>query len=152
MKWFFARRIRGEYSHPPMLRVSTKRYHKLFDSSSSSSPQSSIPDGVPGMGDVRPSSNPSSSGERRGELSLNGSKEGRPLPIFAGMIDFRFGTSIVSWLLRKSDASYENLGDFGESGGYCAINIDLVLDDCNKCCRKDKDYHGFRYWRITRPR
>jgi len=79
-----------------MLRVSTKRYHKLFDSSSSSSPQSSIPDGVPGMGDVRPSSDPSASGERRGELSFNGSKEGRPLPIFAEMIEFRFETSVVS--------------------------------------------------------
>lgn len=79
-----------------MLRVSTKRYHKLFDSSSSSSPQSSIPDGVLGMGDVRPSSDPSCSGERRGELSLNGSKEGRPLPGFPGMIDFRFGNSVVS--------------------------------------------------------
>lgn len=79
-----------------MLRVSTKRYHKLFDSSSSSSPQSIIPEGVPGMGDVRPSSDPSSSGERRGELSLSGSKEGRPLPSFAEMIDFRFGTSVVS--------------------------------------------------------
>lgn len=112
----------GEYSHPPMLRVSTKRYHRLFDSSSSSTPQSSIPEGVSGSGERCPSSSSSCSGESSGELSFNGSKEGRLRPIFADKIDFRFETPVFSESFRESGISLEAGGELEQSGKCWAIN------------------------------
>jgi hypothetical protein len=56
-------------SHPPMLKVSKKRYHTLFDCSSSPSFQSSTPEGGLLPPPVRRSLS-DGSGDSRGELSF----------------------------------------------------------------------------------
>ena len=75
------------------------------------------------MGGVRPFWNSSCSGDKRGELSCNGSKEDLPRAIFPESIAFRAGFSAVSWDLGNSDDSCEMLANRGEFGRRCAINM-----------------------------